>query len=426
MKRFNWRRLLYSVSLYLATPLAFAYLLYRAIRQRDYLRHWPERLGYRLPRASRPVIWLHAVSVGETRAAAPLVARLQQAYPQYQLLLTHMTPTGRATGEALYGDRVLRCYLPYDHPDAVRRFLRHFQPVTGILMETELWFNLIDACERKDIPLLLANARLSAKSADKYARAHGLIRQALGQLTGIAAQTEADAARFRQLGAQTVSVLGNIKFDIAPPATAGTHAAALRGLFGRERPVFLAASTRDGEEAPLLHAWIQQAAPHELLVMVPRHPQRFDEVAQLLEQQQVPYQRRSENRPVDAATRVVLGDSMGEMFAYYGAADVAFIGGSLLPFGGQNLIEACAMGTPVLLGEHTYNFKEASELAVAAGAALRCATAEAITQAAIELLQAPAQRRQMAAAGQAFYQQHQGAADRTLAWLAPWLQPAAH
>ena len=407
-------RLAYNLLLFLLLPYALFHLLWRGRRQPGYLRHLGERFGFYRVSAARPVIWLHAVSVGETRAAAPLVRRLLERYPGHQVLLTHTTPTGREASRELFGDSVLRCYLPYDFPFAVRRFLRHFAPSVGLLMETEIWFNLIRRCKRNGVPLLLVNARLSERSARRYARFGGLTRQALGELAAVAAQTEADARRLTGLGAGTVSVMGNLKFDVAPPEGALAQGKALRGLFGADRPVFLAASTRDGEEELVLDALARTGVPGLLALIVPRHPQRFDQVAALLQRRGIPFQRRSANRPVAAETRAVLGDSMGEMFAYYAACDVAFVGGSLLPYGGQNLIEACAAGKPVLIGPHTFNFAEAARLALEAGAALRVEDAPGLGQALEGLLRDRARMQAMSAAGLRFSREHRGAAERIM------------
>lgn len=364
-------RFFYTALLWLLLPVILLRLLWRARKQPEYLHHIGERFGFYSTWSNRPVIWLHAVSVGETRATQSLVNRLRANYPGHQILLTHTTPTGRATGEQLYGSNVLRAYLPYDYPFAISRFLHHFNPQFGILMETEIWFNLIHACHRNGTPLLLLNARMSEKSARGYARFPRLTRNALTSLPAIAAQTEEDAARLSQLGAQQVSVMGNLKFDIEPPLAMLELGQQLRQQFGISRRIFVAASTRDGEEALLLDMLGKVHITDLLLVIVPRHPQRFDEIAQLLEQRQIPFQRRSQNPAVATGTRVVLGDSMGEMFGYYAAADLAFIGGSLLPYGGQNLIESCAVNTPVLIGPHTYNFAEATRLAIKTGAAVQ-------------------------------------------------------
>jgi len=421
-------RFFYTVALWLLLPYIFLRLLWRARKQPEYLRHIGERFGFYAARSDRPVIWLHAVSVGETRATQSLVARLRATYPNHRILLTHTTPTGRATSEQLYGDDVLRVYLPYDYPFAANRFLRHFRPQLGILMETEIWFNLIHACHENSVPLLLLNARMSEKSARGYARFARLTRDALGKLTAIAAQTADDAARLSGLGARGISIMGNLKFDIEPPPAMLELGKRLRGQFGMERKVFLAASTREGEEALLLDTLFgsptsplageglgERGLSRLLLVIVPRHPQRFDEVAHLLEQRGITFRRRSENGQITAKTQVVLGDSMGEMFAYYAAADLAFIGCSLLPpFGGQNLIEACAVGTPVLTGPHAHNFAEATRLAVATGAAIQVRDAGQLIAEAQRLLSDPAALAAMRQQCGGFVALNRGATEKSL------------
>lgn len=421
----------YTLLLRLLLPFALLKLVWRAFRQPEYLRHVPERFGfYHIPRSTEPLIWMHAVSVGETRATAPLVALLRERYPQHRILMTHTTPTGREAGEQLFGDAVLRCYLPYDLPGAMARFLEYFQPRAGLLMETELWFNLIAACERREIPLMLVNARLSERSARGYARLGRLAGDGLQGLTAIAAQTEADAERLRGLGARNVTVTGNLKFDVTPPQEAQDKGTALRLLFGPERPVFLAASTRDGEESLVLDAIAAAHVAQLLTVIVPRHPQRFNEVAALLEKRGISYIRRSalmeSAHPLPASPargegvigrdiQVMLGDSMGEMFAYYAACDVAFIGGSLLPLGGQNLIEACAMGKPVLIGPHTWNFEAVAQCALAAGAALRVEDPAALGGKVRELFADNELRERMSRQALAFSGSHSGASERVMA-----------
>ncbi|MBT9612053.1 MAG: lipid IV(A) 3-deoxy-D-manno-octulosonic acid transferase [Burkholderiales bacterium] len=406
-------RLLYSLILYLLLPFIPLRLLWRARKQPEYLAHWAERFGFYRTATPQPLIWIHAVSVGETRAAAPLIDALQARYPAHRILLTCMTPTGRAAGSQLYGERVLQAYLPYDYPGAVRRFLTHFQPAFGLLMETELWPNLITACKARGVPLALINARLSEKSARGYARFGSLISEALENLPLICAQSAADAERLTQLGATHVDITGNMKFDVAPPIDIAEQAKHLRELWGNDRRVLLAASTREGEEALLLDALDDKS--NFLLVIVPRHPQRFDEVAALLAARGIPYQRRSENTQIRDETRVVLGDSMGEMFTYYGAADVAIIGGSLLPYGGQNLIEACALGVPVIIGPHTYNFTQVAQDAIAAGAALRVVDASAAMAQAQRLLENAADKQRMRDAAREFAAAHRGAVEKTMA-----------
>lgn len=410
-----WKpRLLYTLTLWLLLPYALFHLLWRARKQPEYLQHVKERFGFYDVRSSKPVIWLHTVSVGETRAAASLVRRLRECYPQHQLLLTHTTPTGRATSEQLYGDEVLRVYLPYDYPFAVRRFLRHFQPRAGVLLETEIWFNLIHYCHTASIPLLLLNARLSEKSAARYARYPKLTKLGLSKLAAIAAQTEDDAKRLTALGAPHVSVMGNLKFDIDPPPAMLELGKQLRKQFGADRKIFLAASTREGEETLLLDTLAPINIPQLLTVIVPRHPQRFDEVATLLAQRGTRFQRRSASQTVAAETQIVLGDSMGEMFAYYTACDLAFIGGSLLPYGGQNLIEACVVGKPVIIGPHTYNFTQASELAVESGAAVRIQDAAGLARAMQELYSNPELMAESGQAGKRFVSANLGATERAM------------
>jgi 3-deoxy-D-manno-octulosonic-acid transferase len=411
-------RLKYTFLLWLLLPYVFFHLFWRARKQVAYLNHIPERFGFYTAKSDKPVIWLHTVSVGETRAAASLVQRLQTTYPDHQLLLTHTTPTGREASEQLYGDKVMRVYLPYDYPFAVKRFLRHFRPRTGVLLETEIWPNLIHHSRLAKVPLLLLNARLSEKSFARYSRFPNLSLASLCQLQSVSAQTEEDASRLRKLGTQNISVMGNLKYDIEPPPAMLTIGKQLRNLFGSDRPVFLAASTREGEEEILLEALKQLDVPALLIVIVPRHPQRFDVVAALLTKKNFQFQRRSENRPVAPQTQVVLGDSMGEMFGYYAACDTAFIGGSLLSYGGQNLIEACAVGKPVIIGPHTYNFSQASNLAVDGGAAMRVKDVNELVANLQELLAHPQRMVQMGEAGLTFVKANQGATDRAMAIIA--------
>jgi 3-deoxy-D-manno-octulosonic-acid transferase len=445
-------RRVYTLLIFALLPWACLHLLWRARRQPAYLRHWGERFGFyggppcQPDRAvsSAPTFWLHAVSVGETRAAQPLVASLRARYPACRILLTHMTPTGRATSEAVFGDTVERVYLPYDTPGAMHRFLRHFRPDLGLVMETELWPNLVAACGQAGVPLLLVNARLSEKSARRYARWPTLTQGALRGLRAIAAIGEDDARRLRDLGATEVAVLGSMKFDIEPPGAQLALGKHLRARCG-DRPVFLCASTREGEEALILDAWQQQKVgadkgsalqggrakdallavadddtPNQenpLLVLVPRHPQRFDDVARLVETRGLRLQRRSDEQPVDTDTQVWLGDSMGEMFAYYAAADLVFVGGSLLAFGCQNLIEPCAVGAPVLIGPSIFNFSDAAQAALAAGAARQVVDAHELVEQARALLADPSARATMSVAGRNFSAAHRGATARTQALI---------
>ncbi|MCL4183496.1 MAG: lipid IV(A) 3-deoxy-D-manno-octulosonic acid transferase [Burkholderiaceae bacterium] len=436
-------RWLYTAAWYLAMPLVLASLLWRSRRQPGYRLHLSERFGGHWPRADlRPLIWIHAVSVGETRAAQPLVARLLERYPEHELLITHMTPTGRQTGEALFAsERIHQAYLPYDYPFAVRRFLRAWRPSIGIMIETELWPNLVAMARREGVPMALVNARLSERSLRKGKRWAALIRPALASLDLVLAQSDDDARRLARLGRPAAPALGNLKFDVtaAPALEALGHRWRVAWLAGERsgglpRFCVIAASTREGEEALLLQAWAAQLQPPALasrfpplLVIVPRHPQRFDEVAALIEAggwRMARRSRLSEAQRCDA--QILLGDSMGEMAAYYALADVAIIGGSLLPFGGQNLIEACAAGVPVVVGPHTFNFAEAAEQAIEADAAIRAPDASRAVGQALAIVLDPEQRQSMSDHALAFAERHRGATERTLQALAPLIGPSAN
>ena len=367
----------YRFLLTLIVPLALLRLWWRGRKQPGYRQHIAERFGYINVPAGGPIIWLHAVSVGETRAAEPLVHALLEQYPDHRVLLTHMTPTGRATSTALYKDpRILIAYVPYDLTSAVNRFLSRVRPQLVLLMETEIWPNLILRSRAGNIPVLLINARLSARSAQRYARFDRLIRPVLGALTAVGAQTKDDADRLTLLGAQNVHVTGNLKFDVCIDPVLQALGQQWRAAVNAQtpRPIWLAASTREGEEPLILaaHRALCDLLPnnHPLLVLVPRHPQRFNDVANLVTREGLTLKRRSAALP-DTKTDVWLGDSMGEMVAYYSLADVAVIGGTLLPFGGQNLIEAAACGAPLIIGPHTYNFSAAANDAEKTGAAIR-------------------------------------------------------
>jgi 3-deoxy-D-manno-octulosonic-acid transferase len=431
-------RLFYSLMWWLALPLVLCRLWWRGRQEPGYRTHLGERLGFygRKPgpdRQLRRTIMVHAVSVGETRAAEPLVEALLRAWPDCRILLTHMTPTGRATGKALFGKhnqgemrRVIQSFLPYDTGFMVGRFLRHFEPAICILMETEVWPNLIAGCAAHGVPVALVNARLSERSLRRGQRFGGLMMEAARGISVAAAQTGADAARIASLGAPHVAVTGNIKFDVVPPEAALQTGAMLRARWAA-RPVLLCASTREGEEALILDAWraLANKPPGMLLVLVPRHPQRFDEVARMVEERGLSLARRSalpERSDSEVDSEVLLGDSMGEMFAYYAACDCAFIGGSLLPLGGQNLIEACAVGKPVLVGEHTFNFLQATEEAVEAGAALRVPDAAALLSEAARLLGDDAARAQMSEQAIAFAGRHRGATVRTVELLRQFIR----
>lgn len=404
----------YSLLLRLLTPAYLARLWWRGAREPLYRQAWGERLGlYQERTPPRGRVWIHAVSLGETRAAGALVDALRRARPGVRLLLTHGTATGREAGRALLRRGDAQAWLPYDTPGAVRRFLRAQRPAVGVLMETEIWPNLLVAARAAGVPMVLANARLSEKSRAKGRRLRALLQPALAALTRTLAQTEADARRLRESGVMSVQVMGNLKFDLEPDA-----ALLARGRRWRQalaRPVVLMASSREGEEAALLSAWSTLPCARPLLLLVPRHPQRFEEVAALAAAVLPRVLRRSAFADAPSAEAagadVWIGDSIGEMPLYYALADVALLGGSFAPLGGQNLIEAAACGCPLLLGPHTFNFAAAAEDAIAAGAAQRVPDLPAAVARAGALL-GTAERAAMAAQAAGFAQAHRGAAAR--------------
>ena len=408
-------RYLYSLLLYLLIPLALTRLAWRGLRNRGYWHRWAERFGF-VPRLEGPLIWLHAVSVGEVRASAPLVKALATDYPGHTVLITTMTPTGSATVRELFGAAVAHCYVPYDLPTAVWRFLNRIRPRLALIMETELWPNLFHQCHARGIPLILANVRMSEKSARGYRRVAGFTRATLANVSRVGAQTEADAGRMRALGAAQVEVTGSIKFEMDVPADLAARAAALRSRIG-ERPVWVAASTRAGEEEQVLGAFapLREQFPDLLLVLVPRHPERFDSVAKLCRQRGFHVERRSEHQDgVAPGTAILLGDTMGELLLFHAAADVSYIGGSLVPLGGQNLLEAAAVGTPVVFGPHMFNFSEISRMARGRGAGRQVQDAAELASVVADYLGNPAARRAAGEAGQRMVAENRGALAKTL------------
>ncbi|HQT81843.1 MAG: hypothetical protein B7Z60_06705 [Ferrovum sp. 37-45-19] len=403
----------YRFIIALLLPFAFLRLLWKSRLDSRYRQHWLERLGFIPLIKQGPVIWLHAVSVGETRAAVSLIQQINILYPDHKIILTHMTPTGRSTEERVLNTLALRYYLPYDTPGAVKRFLNRLQPDLGILLETEIWPELISQCHQQSIPLLLVNARLSQRSYERYQRYQPLTKNILQQLSVIATQSAQDAERFKLLGAQEVVVVGNIKFDAARALQQNSQDN-LRRLWSQERKVWLAASTRPGEEEIIINLFQRLNIEHQLLILVPRHPQRFQEVAALLHKKNIRFIRRSQQQPIPDNVGVLLGDSMGEMGNYYQGADLAVMGGSILPFGGQNLIEATAMGCPVIVGPHTYNFQEAVHFALDAGAAVRFEKTDELLSIIPQLLNDTRKRTAMGEAGQHFTLTHQGATSTIL------------
>jgi 3-deoxy-D-manno-octulosonic-acid transferase len=403
-------------------PLIVAKLRLRSKREPGYAKGISERFGRYSVKPNAPVIWVHAVSVGEVRASVPLVSALRKSHRGHSLLVTCMTASGRAAIDQAFGTSVHSAFLPYDYPFAMRRFLDHFRPDLGVLMETEIWINLLAECRRRSMPMVLANARMSNRSARGYRRLSALSRPAFESLAAVCAQTEPDANRIAALGAHSVVVSGNLKFDVQPDKSFVALGASLRLLL-RKPNVIVFASTRDGEEILLLQALKDQLPEDVALVLVPRHPQRFDEVAALLTECGISFARRSQCQVPDT-TSVMLGDTMGEMPAYYACSDVAVIGGTFLPYGGQNLIEACALGVPVILGPSVHNFSEAARLAVECGAAIQVADASGAITAAFALLRDPARRKSMGEAGLAFSNSHRGATARHLAVIEKLLAPS--
>lgn len=412
-------RFFYSVVFYLLTPIIFVRLFCRALASPDYANRWAERLGFTTVSSAEDIIWVHAVSVGETLAAVPLVRELQKRYPAYRLMMTCMTPTGSERVRALFGESVEHSYAPYDMPGSVSRFLNTVKPKILIIMETELWPNTIAACERRNIPVVLANGRLSPGSAKAYQRIGPLVRPMLAALSMVAAQHSDDGARFVGLGlpADALQVTGNIKFDLTLDDTMQRQSAALSEQWhgADKRPVFLAASTHRGEDEIILDAFagIRRQLGNTLLVLVPRHPERFNQVAELCASAGFSLARRSGLDAV-ADSDVLLGDSMGELMMFYGACDVAFVGGSLVPTGGHNMIEPAAWGVPVLTGPHLFNFNEASQLLLNGGALQICESADEMAQQCLALLQNQQRRERAGSAARLVAEANKGALDKLL------------
>lgn len=373
-------RYLYTFLLYLSLPFIFLRLLWRSLSLRDYRLRFKERLGY-YPIHLDKCVWVHAVSVGEVLAAIPLIKALQAQYPHLPMLVTTMTPTGSARVKAAFGDSVSHVYLPYDLPGAISRFLDAMHPQVCVIMETELWPNLLHACVTRNIPVCLTNARLSEKSARGYHRIASLTRKMFADLTQIAACQQADADRFAQLGAKNVVVTGNLKFDLVITDEVRAKGEALRQQLGRERFIWVAASTHAGEEEIILaaHKKLLSVQQDALLILVPRHPDRFVKVSALAAQE-FKTQCRSKNEPLEKDTNVYLGDTMGELLVMYAAGDVALVAGSLIPRGGHNVLEPAALAKPVLTGEFVFNFAEICDMLTRAGGLVRVQDGDALAK----------------------------------------------
>lgn len=417
-------RILYSLVFTLSLPLVMLRLLLRARKAPAYARRWHERLA--MAGDMRPDgVWVHAVSVGETIAAAPMVRALLQRYPQLPVTITCMTPTGSEQIRKLFGDQVGHVYLPYDLPWLQRRFLKRLRPQIGIIMETELWPNLVHESGIVGVPLVLANARLSERSARGYQRVAWLVRPMFAALDWVAVQTEAEAQRFATLGVQpkAMTITGSIKFDLQPDPAVLQRAAKLRSEWG-QRPVWIAASTHGGEDEQVLaaHRQILESQPDALLILVPRHPERFSDVARLTQGAGFSMVRRSSGDTPMRADQVLLGDSMGELMMFYACADVAFVGGSLVAHGGHNYLEPAALGLPIVSGPHSFNFTEISQLLEGAGALQRVQDQSALALTVCELLNEPTAARQAGATGLAVVRDNQGALERLLEGIEEVLQ----
>ena len=412
-------RTLYSLLLYLAVPVIAVRLWLRSRKAPAYAKRIGERFALTLPKFKQGGIWLHAVSVGESIAAAPVVKALQEQYPDLPITMTCMTPTGSERIQSMFGDSVQHSYLPYDLPLCSRRFFKRLQPRLAIVMETELWPNHINQCARLNIPVVLANGRLSERSARGYGRFPKLVAPMLKQISALAVQTQTEAQRFIELGARpaTVTVTGSIKYDLRVDAALPVQAQALREQWqASQRPIWIAASTHEGEDALILAAHQQLLAqfPDALLVLVPRHPERFESVHALCIAQGMPVQRRSTQSAVSAEHQVLLGDTMGELLLLYALADVALVGGSVIEHGGHNMLEPIALEKPTLTGPHYFNFLEIAEQLLTAEALQTVADTQQLAQAVAELWRNPEQVQKMNAAAQQVLQRNQGALQRLL------------
>ena len=418
-------RRLYSVAISCAAPFAFAVVLWRGLRDRSYWQGLAERFGYGPP-VSAPTVWLHAVSLGEMSAAAPLIRGIRARYPQLPLLLTTATPAGRGRARALFGDMVDIRFLPYDTAGSVRRFLARIEPRLAIIMETELWPNLFRQCARRGVPVVLASARLSAKSVSRYRRLGKLFSGVFTANVLVAAQSAEDAERFQSIGSaqSRTHVSGNVKFDLQLDPGILDQGRRLRSDYGGARPVWIAGSTHAGEEEQVLeaHARLLADRPNALLLLVPRHKDRFVAVAELLARRGVRFARRSSSAvPAADGSEVLLVDTVGELARLYASADVAFVGGSLVPIGGHNLLEPAALGLPVLTGPFQFNSREIATLLLRRGAALEVSDARELAAAVRRLFDDPGERQRIGAIGRDIVASNRGSVARLLALMEPWL-----
>jgi len=411
-------RALYTFTMYLVTPVLLSRLATRGLRQRGYHLRWMERFGFFTAPPVRDSIWVHAVSVGEVNAAAPLIDALRKRYGEQTMVVTTVTPTGSSRVRQLWRDDVFHVYLPYDLPASIRRFLDRVQPRIAVIMETEIWPNLFLECAARDLPIVIANARLSEKSLRGYGPALPLAREAVRCARFVAAQSQVDGERFLALGTlpERMEVVGNLKFDIRLPPELPAEAAAWRERWGALRPVWIAASTHEGEELAVIeaHSKLLRFFPDALLLVAPRHPERFRPMAQLCRSYGFATACRSEDLLPRPDTQCFVIDTLGELVPFLAAADIAFVAGSLAPIGGHNVLEPAALGIPVLVGPHTFNFSEVTDLLLERGAAVRIGDSDSLAAVLTRLLGAPEQRKSMGDVGRRTVIAARGAVQRTL------------
>jgi 3-deoxy-D-manno-octulosonic-acid transferase len=419
-------RYLYTLAMFLVTPLLVLRLLARGVRSRPYHLRWPERFGFFDPPGFSGSLWVHAVSVGEVNAAEPLIKALRRDYPNAPLVITTVTPTGTARVHQLFGDSVFHVYLPYDLPYSVSRFLKKIRPRLALIVETEIWPNLYHACRKRGIPLMIVNARLSERSLRGYAPMRGLLRSALRCVRVIAAQSRTDAARYRLLGAdpQQIMVTGNMKFDMPIPDGAVAIGSAMREHWGPRRPVWMAASTHEGEEVAALEAHLQvlKRLPDALLLLAPRHPERFRLVEHSVRSLGFTVATRSVDDVPSLSHQVFVIDAMGQLMSFFAATDVAFVGGSLVPIGGHNALEPAALSVPVLVGPHTFNFEEITGSLIEQGGAERVADTARLGPDVLQLLLDAPRRERMGQAAQQVFERERGAVRRVMQLIDALLQ----
>jgi 3-deoxy-D-manno-octulosonic-acid transferase len=412
------RRFVYTATMYLLIPVILYRLAVRGLRYPEYFQRWQERFGFFDDPKIHDSIWVHAVSMGEVNAAMPLIDALMERYPDAPFVITTVTPTGSERVRRVYRERVFNVYLPYDLPASIRRFLDRVRPRLAVVMETEIWPNLFFECQARNIPLIVANARLSEKSFRGYGPVRPLAESALASARYVAAQSAVDAGRLRDLGAEPerLGIFGNLKYDMTVPAELQAQAHGMRAGWGARRPVWIAASTHEGEEEAVLqaHEAVLKRFSDALLILVPRHPERFRPVIQESREAGFATRTRSENGTAASDTQCFVVDTLGELLRFYATADVAFVGGSLVPIGGHNILEPAALSVPVVVGPQTFNFVEITASLIDAGAALRIADAGELGATVIELLTDAPKRKRLGTAARAAFEREQGGVLRTL------------